>query len=66
MVEMVTFVNLHTDHRKEAWNFYCIIILGPETLEQLTAADTQLSDERSKRHEERKKRVNISFVYSIE
>lgn len=64
MVEMVTFVNLPTYHIEEACNFYCIIILGLETSEQPTVADTQLPEEHSKRHEDRKKRVNVNFVYS--
>lgn len=63
MVEIVTFCNLHIYHTVEAWNFYCIIIiLEPETSEQPTAADTRLPDERSKRHEERKKQVNVLFT----
>lgn len=62
MVEIVTFWNLHIYHTVEAWNFYCIIILGPETSEQPTAANTRLPDEHSKRHEERKKRVNVLFT----
>lgn len=59
MVQLMTVCNLHTRHTAEAWNFYYIIILEPQTSEQPTAADTQLPDERSKRHEERKKRVNV-------
>lgn len=62
MVGMVTSCNLRPYHTVEPWNCYCIIISGPETSEQPTAADTRLPGEHSRRHEDRKKRVNVLFT----
>lgn len=61
MVGVVPSSNLHPYHTVKPWNSYCIIILGPETWEHATAADTRLPGERSRRQEDRKKRVNFNF-----